>query len=527
MLDDLLGETGGAIAQFVLALIVVLALIMIVAWVVRRVGGGRFGATQPGQAELEIVDAIVIDQKRRLVLVRHGKLEHLLLIGGGSDEVVERSMIGGIPLTARVQASKSQDRSGEESPQEFRPADRFRTTGRYTGGVSRAGTLARGSSATATAGMAAANPAATSPMTTSATPTMKDGPESDLETDTASAPDMDASAKAAGHPMASGLEKGDRPSKGTDDPVKDGQNEDTGTPESATTTIPPLSPASPLAAAPLPASPAATTIPPMPAPPLDVSPPEAPRAKRDRPETDTLSAPAASIQPSAIAGAGLSDLDLERELEAALELDILPPAPTATSNPPADASDVTPVQAKPAPPIQTPIPAPVPATPVAPEPASPVIQPQKPQSADAPADPVSTLSQTGKTAVQPEPTPDLPIEPSRRTDPIAVAIPSRGPASNATSLTTSSQEEAVSASSTPDSPAPDPAPTSQEPLVDLSELLQTPQTPARTAPTDQAAVTTKPAAKAEKADDLDEEMRRLLGEIAGDEKGTDRTDRDG
>ena len=360
---------------------------------------------------------------------------------------------------------------------------------------------------------------------------MKDGPESDLETDSSSAPDMDASAKTAGHPMTSGPEKGDRPSKGTDDPVKDGQNEDTSTPEPAATTIPPLSPASPLAAAPLPASPAARDIPPMPAPPLDASPSEAPRAKRDRPETDTLSAPAASIQPSAIAGAGLSDLDLERELEAALELDILPPAPAATSNPPVDASDVTPVQAKPAPPIQTPlqapIPAPVPATPMAPEPASPVIQPQKPQSAEAPADPASTLSQTGKTAVQPEPTLDLPIEPSRRTDPIAVAIPSRGPASNATSLTTSSQEEAVSASPTSDSPAPEPAPTSQEPLVDLSELLQTPQTPARTAPTDQAAATAKPAAKAEKADDLDEEMRRLLGEIAGDEKGTDRTDRDG
>lgn len=106
MLNDLFGETGGSIAQFALALIFVIALIVLVAWGIKRLGGGRFGTSQSGRAELEIVDAIVVDQKRRLVLVRHGKLEHLLLIGGGSDEVVERSMIGGIPIAARAQAAR-------------------------------------------------------------------------------------------------------------------------------------------------------------------------------------------------------------------------------------------------------------------------------------------------------------------------------------------------------------------------------------------------------------------------------------
>jgi hypothetical protein len=58
---------------------------------------------------------LAIDPKRKLVLVRHGKLEHLLLIGGGSDEVIERSMVGGIPLAARMQASKAQEKQEDES----------------------------------------------------------------------------------------------------------------------------------------------------------------------------------------------------------------------------------------------------------------------------------------------------------------------------------------------------------------------------------------------------------------------------
>jgi flagellar protein FliO/FliZ len=133
--EEQLGETGGTIAQFGLSLIVVVALIFLVAWVVKRFGGSRFGGHHGDEAELQVVSTLAIDPKRKLVLVRHGKLEHLLLIGGGSDAVIERSMIGGIPLAARMQASKAQEKQEEESYS--RPADRFRTSNRFSSALLR------------------------------------------------------------------------------------------------------------------------------------------------------------------------------------------------------------------------------------------------------------------------------------------------------------------------------------------------------------------------------------------------------
>ena len=121
MLEELLGETGATLTQFSLALIAVIALIFLVAWFAKRFGGGHFGAHGHAGAELEVISALAIDPKRKLVLVRHGKLEHLLLIGGGSDEVVERSIVGGIPLSARVQANRQQDKP-QEKTQERPPA---------------------------------------------------------------------------------------------------------------------------------------------------------------------------------------------------------------------------------------------------------------------------------------------------------------------------------------------------------------------------------------------------------------------
>ncbi|MBO6955091.1 MAG: FliO/MopB family protein, partial [Rhizobiales bacterium] len=135
MFEEQLGETGGTIAQFGLSLVVVVALIFLVAWVVKRFGGSRFGGHHGDEAELQVVSTLAIDPKRKLVLVRHGKLEHLLLIGGGSDAVIERSMVGGIPLAARMQASKAQEKQDEETYS--RPADRFRTSNRFSSALLR------------------------------------------------------------------------------------------------------------------------------------------------------------------------------------------------------------------------------------------------------------------------------------------------------------------------------------------------------------------------------------------------------
>jgi len=75
--------------RFILALAGVLALIAIAAFILKRVGWGGMTAPKSGQKRLAVTAAIALDGRRRLVLVRRDDVEHLLLIGGPADLVVE------------------------------------------------------------------------------------------------------------------------------------------------------------------------------------------------------------------------------------------------------------------------------------------------------------------------------------------------------------------------------------------------------------------------------------------------------
>ena len=92
---DLFGSELPLAARFFIAFLVVLALIGIVAWLVRRFGGGRLGnATARGrQPRLAVIDAATVDARRRLVLIRRDNIEHLLMIGGPTDLVVEPNIV--------------------------------------------------------------------------------------------------------------------------------------------------------------------------------------------------------------------------------------------------------------------------------------------------------------------------------------------------------------------------------------------------------------------------------------------------
>src|SRR5947209_14270307 len=84
---------------FFFAFIVVLALIGLTAWLVRRFGGNRLGAnTNRGRMpRLAVIDAAAVDGRRRLVLVRRDNVEHLLMIGGPTDIVVEPNIVRATP----------------------------------------------------------------------------------------------------------------------------------------------------------------------------------------------------------------------------------------------------------------------------------------------------------------------------------------------------------------------------------------------------------------------------------------------
>jgi len=84
---------------FFLAFVAVLALIGVAAWLVRRFAGNRLGANtnRSRMPRLAVIDAAAVDGRRRLVLVRRDNIEHLLMIGGPTDIVVEPNIVRAMP----------------------------------------------------------------------------------------------------------------------------------------------------------------------------------------------------------------------------------------------------------------------------------------------------------------------------------------------------------------------------------------------------------------------------------------------
>ena len=87
------------IPMFLFAFIAVLALIGVAAWLVRRFATNRLGAnpSRGRMPRLAVIDAAAVDGRRRLVLVRRDNVEHLLMIGGPSDIVVEPNIVRAMP----------------------------------------------------------------------------------------------------------------------------------------------------------------------------------------------------------------------------------------------------------------------------------------------------------------------------------------------------------------------------------------------------------------------------------------------
>ncbi len=84
---------------FIFVFVAVLALIGVAAWLVRRFATSRLGAnTNRGRMpRLAVIDAAAVDGRRRLVLVRRDNVEHLLMIGGPTDIVVEPNIVRATP----------------------------------------------------------------------------------------------------------------------------------------------------------------------------------------------------------------------------------------------------------------------------------------------------------------------------------------------------------------------------------------------------------------------------------------------
>ncbi|MGH6760217.1 MAG: flagellar biosynthetic protein FliO [Phyllobacterium sp.] len=92
-LTRIVGESFAPLAGFILLFLAVILAIILVFWILRRLAGGTFVAGGRNRvARLSVMDAAAVDNRRRLVLIRRDDIEHLILIGGPTDVVVETNI---------------------------------------------------------------------------------------------------------------------------------------------------------------------------------------------------------------------------------------------------------------------------------------------------------------------------------------------------------------------------------------------------------------------------------------------------
>jgi hypothetical protein len=96
MFESVFGAEMPLAVKALIVLLLVLALIFAVFWVARRFGVDRLGATaaRGRQPRLAVIDAAAVgDGRRRLILIRRDNVEHLLMIGGPTDVVIEPNIV--------------------------------------------------------------------------------------------------------------------------------------------------------------------------------------------------------------------------------------------------------------------------------------------------------------------------------------------------------------------------------------------------------------------------------------------------
>ena len=107
MFNMLFGE-GQYALKMVVAFIVVFGLLALALWVVRRFGGERLGnsGARGRQPRLAVVDSAGVDGRRRLLLIRRDNVEHLVMVGGPTDVLIEPNIVRAVGTAREVPASR-------------------------------------------------------------------------------------------------------------------------------------------------------------------------------------------------------------------------------------------------------------------------------------------------------------------------------------------------------------------------------------------------------------------------------------
>lgn len=80
-------------AQFLVALLFVLALIGVGALLLRRFAPGPLGGPRGRERRLSVRGVLALDARRRVVLIRRDDREHLLLLGANGETVIESGIV--------------------------------------------------------------------------------------------------------------------------------------------------------------------------------------------------------------------------------------------------------------------------------------------------------------------------------------------------------------------------------------------------------------------------------------------------
>ena len=125
-LDSILPEGYAAALLWVAGALLLLVVILLIIRLARSLTSGTFiSGGRNRRARLAVMDATPVDSKRRLVLIRRDDVEHLVLIGGTTDVVIERD-IRMMPRSAKPvtpQSAPLHEEPSAEAPRRAAPPE--------------------------------------------------------------------------------------------------------------------------------------------------------------------------------------------------------------------------------------------------------------------------------------------------------------------------------------------------------------------------------------------------------------------
>lgn len=120
-LESIAGPTYATAMMWTLGALLLLLVVLLLIKIVRNLTFGTFvSGGRNRKARLAVMDAAAVDSHRRLVLVRRDDVEHLILIGGPTDVVVEQNIR--LAQTMRRADEPARDQPAEERPRTAAPA---------------------------------------------------------------------------------------------------------------------------------------------------------------------------------------------------------------------------------------------------------------------------------------------------------------------------------------------------------------------------------------------------------------------